>query len=280
MSEITSKVGEYYHTFLIALPSIIIAILILVIGWIVARLVHKMVVQGMQRSKIDQQATLLVSQIVYYSIFTIAFVTALAELGVNVSALVASLGIAGLTIGFALQDVSKNFVAGILLLIQQPFKVGDTIEVSGYTGKVRSIDIRATEMQTLDGLIVIIPSGEVFVSPIVNFSRATQRKLEFQVGVSYEKDQEQARQVALDTLLALPGVLREPAPQANFQAFSNYSVQLTLSFWVDPKKTDLVAKKDEAVKAVQEAFKQAGIEIPYQSPVTVSLGNQSVEESS
>jgi len=280
MSEITSKVGEYYHTFLIALPSIIIAILIVVIGWIVARLVHKMVVQGMQRSKIDQQATLVVSQIVYYSIFTIAFVTALAELGVNVSALVASLGIAGLTIGFALQDVSKNFVAGILLLIQQPFKVGDTIEVSGYTGKVRSIDIRATEMQTLDGLIVIIPSGEVFVSPIVNFSRATQRKLEFQVGVSYEKDQEQARQVALDTLLALPGVLREPAPQANFQAFSNYSVQLTLSFWVDPKKTDLVAKKDEAVKAVQEAFKQAGIEIPYQSPVTVSLGNQSVEESS
>ncbi|MBP1703106.1 MAG: mechanosensitive ion channel protein MscS [Chloroflexi bacterium] len=279
MDEVLTKLSEYYNAIIRSIPSILTAVLILIIGWVIARLVQKAVVRGMQRSKIDQQATLLVSQIAFYFILSIALVTALAELGVNVTALIASLGIAGFTIGFALQDVSKNFIAGILLLIQKPFRVGDTIEVSGYTGKVLSIDIRATEMQTLDGRIVIIPSGEVFVNPIVNFSRATQRKLEFQVGVPYDKDQEQVRRVALNTLLTLSGVLQDPAPQANFQAFGSYAVQLNLSFWVDPKQTDMTATKDEAVKAVQQAFLQAGIEIPYQSQTLVSSVNQSMEES-
>jgi small conductance mechanosensitive channel len=265
MDQILAQLNNYWIGFVRLIPDLILALIELLVGVILAKLVARTVRRGMESSKVDQQATLLVTQIVYYSILSVAVVTALAQVGVNVAALIAGLGIAGFTIGFALQDVSKNFIAGILLLIQKPFRVGDTIEVSGYTGKVSLIDIRATELVTLDGRIVIIPSGEVYTNAIVNFSRAVQRRIEFQIGISYQNDLEQAKQVALRTLASLVGILPEPPPQANFQSFGNISVQLLLAFWVDPKQSDLLIMKDQAVKAVQMAFEQAGVEIPRQS---------------
>jgi small conductance mechanosensitive channel len=265
MDQILAQLNNYWIGFVKLIPDLIFALIELLVGVILAKLVARTVRRGMESSKVDQQATLLVTQIVYYSILAVTVVTALAQVGVNVAALIAGLGIAGFTIGFALQDVSKNFIAGILLLIQKPFRVGDTIEVSGYTGKVSLIDIRATELVTLDGRIVIIPSGEVYTNAIVNFSRAVQRRVEFQIGISYQNDLDQAKQVALRTLASLVGALPEPSPQANFQAFGNISVQLLLSFWVDPKQSDLLFMKDQAVKAVQLAFEQAGVEIPRQS---------------
>jgi small conductance mechanosensitive channel len=262
MDKILAQLTEYWNGFVLLIPDLILALVELVIGIILAKLASRAIRRAMERSKIDQQATLLVTQIVYYAILSVTLVMALAQLGVNVTALVASLGIAGFTIGFALQDVSKNFIAGILLLIQKPFRVGDTIEVTGYTGVVKIIDVRATEMQTLDGRVVIIPSAEVFSSPIVNFSRAVQRRVEIQIGISYNNDLERARQVAVQTLDTLKGVLTQPGPSVNFQAFGNFTVQLTLFFWVDPQVTDLVAIRDQAVQAIQEAFRKSGVEIP------------------
>lgn len=272
MDKIAAQLNAFWIGFVKLIPDLILAMIELAVGIILAKLAARTIRHAMERSKVDQQATLLLTQIAYYSILAMAVVMALSQVGVNVTALVAGLGIAGFTIGFALQDVSKNFIAGILLLIQKPFRVGETIEVSGYTGTVNSIDVRATEMQTLDGRIVIIPSAEVYTSPIVNFSRAVRRKVEIQIGVSYTYDLEQARQVALRTLASLPGTLPEPSPTANFQAFGNISVQLLLSFWVDPKQSDLLVTKDLAAKAVQLAFEQAGVEIPYQ---TVSIEQKS-----
>jgi small conductance mechanosensitive channel len=268
LDQILTQLNAYWIGFVELFPDLILALIELAVGLVLAKLAARTIQRAMERSKVDQQATLLVTQMAYYSILAVAVVMALAQIGVNVTALVAGLGIAGFTIGFALQDVSKNFIAGILLLIQKPFRVGDTIEVSGYTGTVNSIDVRATEMQTLDGRIVIFPSAEVYTSPIVNFSRAVRRKVEIQIGVSYNNDLEQARQVALRALASLPGALLEPPPAANFQAFGNVSVQLIISFWVDPKQSDLLTLKDLAAKEVQLAFEQAGVEIPYQ---TVSL---------
>jgi small conductance mechanosensitive channel len=265
MDQILAQLNYYWIGFVKLVPNLILALIELLVGILLAKLVSRTIRRGMERSKVDQQATLLVTQVVYYSILAIAVVTALSQIGVNVTALVAGLGIAGFTIGFAMQDVSKNFIAGILLLIQKPFRVGDTIEVTGYIGKVTLIDIRATEMVTLDGRIVIIPSAEVYTNAIVNFSRADRRRVEFQIGISYQNDLEQAQEVALRTLASLVGALSEPPPQANFQAFGNISVQLLLSFWADPKQSDLLAIKDQAVKAVQLAFVQAGVEIPSQS---------------
>ena len=265
MDKILAQLNAYWIGFVRLIPDLILAMIELAIGILLAKLVARTIGRAMERSKVDQQATLLLTQIAYYSILAVAVVMALSQIGVNVTALVAGLGIAGFTIGFALQDVSKNFIAGILLLIQKPFRVGDTIEVSGYTGTVKLIDVRATEMQTTDGRIVIIPSAEVYTSPIVNFSRAVQRKVEIQIGVSYNNDLEQARQVALQALATMPGALPEPPPAANFQAFGNVAVQLLISFWVDPKQSDLLALKDLAAKEVQLAFEQAGVEIPNQA---------------
>ena len=265
MDKILTQLNEYWIGFVRLIPDLILASIELVVGIVLAKLAVRTIRRAMERSMVDQQATLLVTQIAYFSILAMAVVIALAQVGVNVTALVAGLGIAGFTIGFALQDVSKNFIAGILLLIQKPFRVGDTIEVSGYTGTVKLIDVRATEMQTLDGRIVIIPSAEVYTSPIVNFSRAVRRRIEIQIGVSYNNDLEQVKEVALRVLASLPGALPEPPPATNFQAFGNVSVQLLISFWVDPKQSDLLVIKDLAAQEVQLAFEKAGVDIPYQS---------------
>lgn len=219
MDQILDQLNNYWIGFVRLIPDLILALIELVVGVILAKLTGRWIRKGMERSKIDQQATLLVSQIAYYSILAIAVVTALSQLGVNVTTIVAGLGIAGFTIGFALQDVSKNFIAGILLLIQKPFRVGDTIEVSGYTGKVTLIDIRATELVTLDGRIVIIPSAEVYTTAIVNFSRAVQRRVEFQIGISYQNDLEQAQEVADDP----SPPLRAPYPNLPHRPISRHS---------------------------------------------------------
>jgi small conductance mechanosensitive channel len=176
--------------------------------------------------------------------------------------LLAGLGIFGFALGFALQDVSKNFISGLLLLIQKPFSVGETVQIDQYTGKVRDIQLTSTELETLDGQIVMIPSALVFTNPIVNISRATSRRIELSIGVAYNSDLEKVRQVALAAIAKVTGLKEDPPPVVNFNNFGSYAIQMTLYFWIDTSRTDTSTARDAGLGMVKEAFEQAGIEIP------------------
>ncbi len=136
----------------------------------------------------------------------------------------------GFSIGFALQDISKNFVAGMLLLIQQPFDIGNVIDVSGHTGTVLNVDLRATEIKTLDGKIVLIPNADVYSNPITNYSREDIRRLDLTIGVACDTDLELAREITLDTVAKIEGVLADPAPQVGYHNFGASSIDFTLIF--------------------------------------------------
>jgi small conductance mechanosensitive channel len=193
----------------------------------------------------------------------LAITIALQQVGFNLTAFLTGLGIVGFTIGFALQDVSKNFVSGLLLLIQQPFNIGETIEVTGFTGTVISINLRATEMHTLDGRVVLIPNADVFTNPITNFSRAVARRVALEVGVDYESDLEGVRQVAINAIGSVHGLLGTPPPQITFQAFGLSAIEMTVYYWIDTVQTDPATAKDEGLVAMKGAFARAGIHMPY-----------------
>ena len=152
--------------------------------------------------KLIPELTILIGTITRWTVIVLASVLSLEQVDFDLSAFLTGLGIVGFTIGFAIQDVSKNFVAGLLILLQQPFDLGDTIEVGAYSGVVLEVDLRATEIRTFDGRFVTIPNADVFTSPIVNFSRASRRRVNLEIGVDYDSDLAQVTQVTLEAVRA------------------------------------------------------------------------------
>jgi small conductance mechanosensitive channel len=261
-TDIGQTVSEAFSNLRLDVGSLINAALIILIGVLIARIVRKAVVTAMERTKADLSAKNIVGRLAYGGVLILAILTALAQIGINVAALLAGLGIFGFALGFALQDVSKNFISGLLLLIQKPFSVGEIVQVDQYTGRVKDIQLTWTELETLDGQVVIIPSALVFTNPIVNVSRATSRRVDLQISVAYTSDLEKVRKVALEAITKITGLKDDPPPVINFNTFGSYAIQTTLLFWIDTSQTDTMAAKDAGLSLIKAAFEQAGIEIP------------------
>lgn len=267
MPDLVNALENLVQKFLDGLPNVITALVIFVIAFYFAVLARRAVRLGMQRRKMDPQVIPLLTQSIYLSVIILGLIVALQQVGFNVTAFLTGLGVVGFTIGFALQDVSKNFVSGLLLLIQEPFDIGETIEVKGFTGKVLAIDLRATEMQTLDGRIVVIPNADVFTNPITNYTRAKNRRLQVNLGVAYESDPDLVRLTAIKALETVPGLLAEPAPQVVFNNFGSSTFDLTVYYWIDTTKTSVFEAQDQGIIAINQAFQAAGIEMPFPTQV-------------
>ncbi|MGD2252632.1 MAG: mechanosensitive ion channel [Anaerolineales bacterium] len=234
----------------------------------------RVVSKAMERRKRDQELIVLLRMLTRWGILSLGIVVALEQVtGGKLGGLIAGLGVAGFTLGFALQDVAKNFVAGILLLLQQPFEIGDSIEVAGYGGKVENITLRTTELLTWEGLHVLIPNGDVFVSSIVNYSHADKRRAELRIGVAPDTDLEQAARVALDAVSEIPGVLQDPKSQVVFDNFAESAIEFTLYYWADLKSVGFSEAKDAGLRAIKTAYAREEIEMPYPT-VTVLTQSQ------
>jgi small conductance mechanosensitive channel len=273
MEAISTVLEELLVKFLEILPKAIVAMVILVISLYLAGLISKVVRKALEKRNMDHEVKLVLTNITRWSVIGLGIFVALQQMGFDLSAFLVSLGVVGFTIGFALQDISKNFVAGILLLLQQPFDIGNAIDVNGFSGTVLNVDLRATEIRTFDGKIVLIPNADVYSSPIINFSREDNRRLELTLGVASDADLELARETALDMVSTLEGVLTDPAPQVVYNNFGPSSIDFTLYFWIDTKKQGILDARDQAVVKINTAFIEKGIEIPY--PVQTVITKES-----
>jgi small conductance mechanosensitive channel len=258
-------VHEYFNifidNFIKGLPNLVTALVIFVFSIYFARIVSGLLRRGLGKSKAPMNVTKLLSDMIRWTIIAIGTITALQRF-FDVTAFLAGLGILGFTVGFALQDVMKNFVAGVILLIQRPFHIGEVIGVVGFDGTVVEINLRTTEMKALDGRIVTLPNADVLAHPIVNYTRAERRRVELPVGVGYETDTELARKVVLDAIQNVPGFVAEPAPMVGFSNFGNSALELNTYFWIDTSKTNPIAAKDAAFTLIKAALDKQGIEIP------------------
>jgi small-conductance mechanosensitive channel len=251
-------------------------VLIFILSVYFARWLVKAVKRVLDRRDTDPELALLIGRLTRWTVIGMGFVLALQQAGVNVTAILTGLGIVGFTVGFALQDISSNFMAGILLLFQQPFDLGDTIEVQGYTGTVLDIDLRATEMLTIDGLRVMIPNNDIFTSTITNYTRTAQRRITLQVGVGYENDLTEVEQITLDALKGLDGVLDDPAPGVVFSQFGDFAVNMSVSFWFATAQTGYGEITNQGVSVLKNTLEQAGVSMPF--PIQTVLLEKSGQE--
>jgi len=236
-----------------SIPNVFTALIIFLISLYVAKWLGNLVKRVLLSRNTASGVTHLLADILRWTIIVFGTITALQRF-FNVTAFLTGLGILGFTIGFALQSITQNFVSGIILLIQQPFTVGDEISVIGFEGGVLQIDLRTTEMQTLDGRIVILPNAEVLAHAIVNYTRAHRRRVDLPMSVSSAKDPEKIRTALLDAMKDVPGYVAAPAPLVAFNNYGVSSIELLASFWVDTSLTTIPLARDAALLGVKETF--------------------------
>lgn len=202
-------------------------------------------------------------------VYGTAIILALDILGINIMPFIAGAGVAGVAIGFAAKDTLSNLIAGILLIIDRPFEIGDRIEVwsapSGTAtwGDVIDIGLRATRIKTTDNIIIIIPNNEIMTRDIVNYTILSERiRVRIEIGISYDSDINLAKSEIIKVAEKISWVLKNPAPQVVVRNFGASSVDLQLRVWIDDarKRMDTISKVTDNVK---DAFDRAGIEIPY-----------------
>jgi small-conductance mechanosensitive channel len=202
-------------------------------------------------------------------IYATAVIMALDTLGINVMPFVAGAGVAGIAVGFAAKDTLSNLIAGVLLIIDRPFEVGDRIEVwsapvgSATWGDVIDIGLRATKIKTTDNIVIIIPNNEIMKRDIVNYTIiSTNIRVRINVGVAYDADIEKAKTLVLDVAKAVDWISKSPAPKVVVRSFGESSVDLQLRVWIHDarKRMDTISYVTDKIKTV---FDQQGIEIPY-----------------
>lgn len=256
------------------LPRLGLSLLVLLITWLFSRWASRVTKNRLGRQNADPELITLLQMVTRWGILSLGIVLALEQIAPGrLTTLLAGVGILGVTIGFALQDVAKNFVAGVLLLITQPFELGDTIMVSDFTGTVIAINLRSTELRELDGRFVIIPNGDIFVSSIINYSRSIERRVELKLTVTPDTNLEAAVKTGLSAVDGISGVMGDPAPVLIFESFGDSAINGFLRYWVDTSQADLLETQHRVLEHVQRAYDQEGIVMPYPT-MEVSLLHQ------
>ncbi len=213
----------------------------------------------------------LFEKAVRYSVYTCLLMGWMYIFGVTelFYAALAGAGFAGIVIGFASKDTFGNFIAGITIVVDKPFKIGDTIEVHSILGKVDEIALRSTTIKMFDNKVVIVPNGILATEPIINYTREKIRRLDIPVGIAYEADIDTAIDVIKKAVSKIKGVVTdEKTIDVLVDKFSESSVDLKVRFWVETE-TGIVSRKSIAVEKIKKALDKAGIEIPYPKRVMI-----------
>jgi small conductance mechanosensitive channel len=244
------------------LPRLGGAIILLVVGFVLARWASRAVYQVVRRSaRVDATLKPIIKAVVRYGILIIVVVAALGQLGVQTASILAALGAIGLAIGLALQGTLSNIAAGIMLLWLRPFEVGDAIETSSAAGTVEELGLFATQIKTWDGIYKFVPNSNLWNTTLTNYTRNPTRLVLIEFGIAYEDDIAEGRRVLREVAEAHPDVLRDPAPVVVPLSLADSAVVLQLRAWApNPTFWDVRWALTETGKKRLEA---AGITIPF-----------------
>ena len=248
-------------------PQVISALVILLVGLLAIRLVVRGTKKVMKSRGVDVTLQKFLTDLLSWTLKVLLFVTVVSKLGVATTSFAAIIGAAGLAIGLALQGSLSNFAGGALIMIFKPFKVGDLIEAQGELGVVKEIQIFTTHINTPTNKLVIIPNGALSNGNITNYSAEGKLRVDLTIGVSYDSDIKQTKDILMNVLTSNPKVLKDPAPSVNVVELADSSV----NFAVRPFST--VADYWDVYFGVTEdcklALDAAGIEIPYPHQVEI-----------
>lgn len=263
---ITEKLTDWAEALIKLLPNIVMAAVVMVIGFYIAKFVRK--ISRKLISKISNNITLnnLFSSVIYFIFLGIVIFTVLSILNLDkaVTSILAGAGILGLALAFAFQDIAANFMSGIFISFRKPLKVGDIVEIKDYMGKVREINLRDTVVETFQGKTVIIPNKEVFQNPIENYTILQKRRFDLSVGVSYGDDLEKVKQITLDAVSDIAELSQEDKVNVYFVEFGDSSVNLSVRMWINTPEQSVYNKVgSEAIVKIKKAYDANDIMIPF-----------------
>lgn len=263
--------------FMAMLPLVGIGIVVFLVFWLIASLVRK----GLENyvGKRDQYsgAAIAFSRLAYIGIILFGLMVAVtvAFPSITPAKLFSALGIGGVAIGFAFKDIFQNLLAGILILVRQPFKVGDEITSGEFTGTVENIETRATFIKTYDGKRIIVPNSKIYTEPVTVITAYDILRSEYDVGIGYGDDVGEARKLALEAVKSVEGVLSDPAPDVLLWDLAGFSQNLRVRWWTDPVRGNVVQVKDRVLETVAKRLSEAGIDLPF--PTNVVLFHDQTE---
>src|SRR3954463_4750314 len=224
----------WMRDFVLLLPNLAVAVAVLVGFWLLAKLARSLLHRLLRRVSHSEQVNRVLGETVFLALLAAGFFISLGILGLQktVASLLAGAGILGLALGFAFQDIAANFMAGIYLSIEHPFRVGHLIQTKDFLGIVQKVHLRWTEVRTPEGQLVLIPNKQVFENPITNYTISGKRRVDLKLGVSYGDDLEKVRRLTLKTLEQIS--VRKPDTEVEmyFEKFGDSTIDLVARFWI------------------------------------------------
>ena len=236
------------------------AALLVGVGLLLASLLGRAVAR-LTRDRLPAQQSVLARRLVYYLTLGLFLVAGLHQLGFRLSVLLGAAGILSVAVGFASQTSASNLVSGLFLIFEQPFQIGDVIQVGGTTGEVLSIDLLSVKLRTFDNIFVRLPNESLIKSEVRTLSRFPIRRADIQVGVDYASDLAEVRAALLEVADRNPLCLDEPAPLIIFLGFADSSMNLQFSVWAT--RENYLELKNGIQEEIKTAFDERGIEIPF-----------------
>lgn len=254
-----------WHEFLAALPNYGIAIVVLMMTWVVASLLTRLLSLFVRRMKLRNSLQDLFRQLAYMVLWVVGILVAavVAFPGVTVGKLLTVLGIGSIAIGFAFKDIFENFFAGVLILWRFPFENGDVIETGEIFGRVERTTIRMTEIRQPDGQLVVLPNAHLFKNPVNIVTSQDLRRIDITCGVAYGEDVDASRTVIEQAVRGCPTVAQGEEVQVFAKEFNSSSVDFQVAWWTGSQPVEVRRSRDEVVAAIKRALDEHGIEIPF-----------------
>ncbi len=265
LQEVQAKLIDFVSQGIFALPAVLLAIFVLLITRSAAQLVRRGANKISERAFKSLSLRSLLVQAAYASTWAAGILLAciIAFPDVGVSELVGLLGLSSVAIGFAFQDIFKNFLAGILLLLQEPFSLGDQIIVDGYEGTVAEIALRSTQIRTYQGELVVMPNSIVYTNPVQVMTGRPQRRTDLAIGVDYNTPLPMAISTLHDATVGVEEVKKTPGVEVDVVGFGDSSIDLVVRYWTHSEQKSVRRIKTQVMVALKQACDQADINIPY-----------------
>lgn len=277
LQQVDADISESWQTidglidgFFAALPKMAIALVVFLAFWLIARTVRK----GMQTASFgdgNPALSLVFGRLAFWVLLIVGLFVALTIVlpSLTPGQLISGLGIGGLAIGFAFQDIFQNLISGIMILIRQPFRVGDEIESGDYEGRVEAIETRATFIRTFDNRRVIIPNKQIYSDPLKVMTAYDTRRSEYDVGIGYGDDISKAKATMLEAIRQIDGVLDQPAPEVFTWTLDASWISLRARWWTEASRGTETRVRSDVIEAIAGALKKAGIDMPFDTQVVL-----------
>jgi small conductance mechanosensitive channel len=248
------------------------------LGWIIIRLLLK---RFLPKSRFDQTSQAFITTILQYTILLLGLVNALSVMGVDTAGLLASLGIVGITIGFAARDAFSNLISGILIFLDRPFVIGDLVEVGDNYGRVDQITLRSTRIITSDGKMLAVPNSEIINKTVTSYTNFPNLRLDLAVTVGVHENIDQVRQILFGVIENDPDYLQEPPARVVITQLNDYNVALELQAWIEDERKH-VEKRFELREKIFNTLNEKQIEMPFETiqltPLTVTMEQKNLLE--